>query len=196
MREILLQDCIVPVCAAEVRGGHAELRRLEGTAFFINENGVFVTARHVLEPVAEDKSFDLVWGLNVKSLDKSAANRFAHLQIWESAPYPFDVAVGKIHTRSLSWFSIPRKLHISPWQDVATQGYPKTAIHKAQDVLNINMRCLKGYILRDVQAGTELTRPHPDCYELSFPIAKGMSGAPLFVANNGRQEVTTHPPCS
>ena len=49
---------------------------------------------------------------------------------------------------------------------------------------------LKGYVQRLVEAGEiALIAPHPDCYELSFPVTSGMSGAPLFAAEGERQEL-------
>ena len=69
-------------------------------------------------------------------------------------------------------------------------GYPETALNTAAGNFNIHARMLKGYVQRLVDAGEiELIAPHPDCYELSFPVTSGMSGAPLFATEGDRQEL-------
>ena len=78
----------------------------------------------------------------------------------------------------------------SPWE-----AHPVTIIANLGEPIgesrfNIHARMLKGYVQRLVDAGEiELIAPHPVCYELSFAVTSGMSGAPLFVAEGGRQEL-------
>ena len=65
-------------------------------------------------------------------------------------------------------------------------GYPETALNTSAGNFNIHARMLKGYVQRLVAAGEiSLIAPHPACYELSFPVTLGMSGAPLFAAEGG-----------
>ena len=190
MRESLLQDYVIPICSAEMNGGAAELRRLLGTAFFINGEGVFLTAKHVLQAIADDASSGLEHGLCVKSHDATVANLFAPLQGWESAPEPYDIALGRLDARSRAWFSRPEESRAAPWRDVATLGYPETALNIAAGNFNIHARMLKGYVQRLVAAGEiDLIAPHPDCYELSFAVTSGLSGSPLFAAEMSRQEL-------
>ena len=190
MRESLLQDYVIPICSAEMSGGAAQLRRLLGTAFFINGEGVFLTARHVLQEIPQAQFHELVYGLCIKSEDTSAANVFAILRGWESAPEPYDIALGRVDARSRSWFSRPEGIRAAPWRDVAALGYPETGLNTAAGNFNIHARMLKGYVQRLVDAGEiELIAPHPVCYELSFAVTSGMSGAPLFAAEGGRQEL-------
>ena len=190
MRESLLQDYVIPICSAEMSGGAAQLRRLLGTAFFINGEGVFLTARHVLQGTPQAKVHELVYGLCIKSEDTLAPNVFAILRSWESAPEPYDIALGRVDARSRSWFSRPEGTGAAPWRDVAALGYPETALNTAAGNFNIHARMLKGYVQRLVDAGEiDLIAPHPVCYELSFAVTSGMSGAPLFAAEGGRQEL-------
>ena len=193
MRESLLQDYVVPICSAEISGGAAHLRRLLGTAFFINGTGVFLTARHVVQQFHQEQqaqSLGTVCGLCIKSQDVGVANQFAFLQGWERAPEPYDIAVGRVNAKSRSWFSPPEGIRSAEWQDVASWGYPQTALNTAADNFNIHERMLKGYVQRFVNAGEiELIAPHPDCYELSFAITSGVSGAPLFIVKSDRQEL-------
>ncbi len=189
MSDSLLQDYVVPICSAEASDGKATLIRLLGTAFFIDGAGTFLTASHVLEKLPR-ASPSLRHGLVAKSADVRRSNVFAPLRNWESAPKPHDIAIGKIEFPSRSWFSIPRKSFQSPWKDVATIGYPEAALNTDADSFNIHYRTLKGYIQRFVEAGEIAPiRPHPDCYELSFQITAGMSGAPLFTSDNNAQQL-------
>ena len=66
MRESLLQDYVIPICSVEMSAGAAQLRRLLGTAFFINGEGVFLTARHVLQGIPQAQFHELVYGLCIK----------------------------------------------------------------------------------------------------------------------------------
>ena len=187
MRESLRQDYVIPICSAEMSGGAAQLRGLLGTAFFINGEGVFLTARHVVQGLPQVQSHELVYGLCIKSEDKPATNVFAFLRGWESAPEPHDIALGRVDARSRSWFSRPKGTGAAPWRDVAAIGYPETALNIAAGNFNIHARRLKGYVQRLVDAGEiELIAPHPGLYELSFAVTSGMSGAPLFAAAGDR----------
>jgi len=47
------------------------------------------------------------------------------------------------------------------------------------------VRHLRGHMVRRLLAGRLLMEAHPEAFELSFPIPRGISGAPLFVARNG-----------
>ena len=187
----LLQDYVTPICLADMSAGKAVLRRLLGTAFFINDSGLFLTARHVLEGTVKDGTCKHLYGLIVKSQDEQPTSQFAKIQKWESASTPHDIAIGKVNFGSRSWFSVPRDFQQSPWKDIATLGYPETALNTAEGNFKIHVRALKGYVQRFVrQDEIELIRPHPDCYELNFPISKGMSGAPLFLTGSvNRQEL-------
>ncbi len=189
LRQSLLQDHIVPICVGDTSKGEVRLRRLLGTAFFVGNGGVFLTAKHVFEVTAQ-RSAKSSLGLVVESEDVGAKNLFAPLLAWEGAPLPNDVAVGRIGFSSTSWFSLAHGSLISHWLDVATLGYPESALDASPERFDIHLRALKGYVPRPVKAGAMgVLAPHPDCLELSFPVTSGMSGAPLFVARGGRQEL-------
>ena len=117
MRAPFLQDYVVPVCQAEVSANNAKLTRLEGTAFFINRDGFFLTAGHVLRVVMADSS-GLTWGLNLMGLT-SNHNFFAHLGEIDFAPTPFDIGIGRVNYPSQSWFSPYSADGARGWTDVA-----------------------------------------------------------------------------
>ena len=181
MRESLLQDYVIPICSAKRFKGSASLRQLLGTAFFVNGAGVFLTAKHLLQKIDKDTSGRVDYGLCVKSHDSTAADVFAPLNSWESAPEPYDIAIGRVDVRSRAWFSRPEESRATPWKDVATLGYPETALNTSAGNFNVHPRMLKGYVQRLVDAGEiDLIALHPLCYELSFPVTSGVSGAPLL----------------
>ena len=115
-RRAVLEDYVVPVCSAEVRGGRATLRRLLGTAFFIDNSGVFLTARHVLQGI--EQSAQVEAGLNVKAAHAGAVNLFAPLRGWESAPAPYDIAIRRVDFGSRCWFSALERRPASPREGI------------------------------------------------------------------------------
>jgi hypothetical protein len=188
MRAPFWQDYVVPVCQAEVSTNNEKLTRLEGTAFFINRDGVFLTAGHVLQVVKADAS-GLTWGLNLKGLT-SNHNFFAHLGEIDFAPAPFDIGIGRVNHPSLSWFSPYSADGARGWTDVKTLGYPASALNTTPEKFNIHLRLLKGYIQREINEDElPIHRPHPHCYELNFPIPNGLSGSPLFSTEGNRRQL-------
>ncbi len=191
MRKALLQDFIVPICRADILPHKARLTRLEGTAFFINDRGVFLTAGHVIRSIqATSNETHIGYGVNVKANDSAGTNAFVRLVEFEHAPSPFDVAIGKVDFISRSWFSVYSGAKIEGWKDVATLGYPQSALDPDPERFRIHLRSLKGHVQRAIGAD-ELPahRPHPDCFELNFAITNGLSGAPLFITRRDVQEL-------
>lgn len=181
MRAAVLQDYVVPICRAEISSGRANLTRLEGSAFFINESGIYLTAAHVMRSIGRAGPVSN-YGLNVKDINDATLNLFAPLHGYEFAPAPYDIAIGKIEYRSRSWFAVYQGPEIEGWLDIATFGYPASALNTTLEHFNIHLRLLKGYVQRPINAN-ELPahKPHPKCFELNFPIPNGFSGAPLFI---------------
>jgi hypothetical protein len=192
MRDALLQDFVVPICRSEIADGQATLRKLEGTAFFINGDGIYLTAAHVLKSiVAQPAESEVHYGLVVKPIDEPSDSLFAPLGKYEFAPAPFDIGIGAIVFRSRSWFHAYSGQKIEGWRDIATLGYPETALNSHPTDFNIHLRMLKGFIQRPIAADElPIHRPHPNCFELNFAVTAGLSGAPLFIAAGAnRQEL-------
>jgi hypothetical protein len=189
LRTDFLEDFVVPVCLAEEISGQAYLRHLMGTAFFVDLDGTFLTAAHILESIDARTGAGTLCGLNVKSDEDRPANIFSEIQEWEKAPSPFDIAIGKIRRNSRKWFEIADH-EIAAWKDVATMGYPEVSLNTIDDKFNVHMRMLKGYVQRIVKSGElQILGTHPDCFELSFAISSGMSGSPLFTVDNDRPQL-------
>lgn len=178
-REELFQDFVAPICSFDNIDGSARLAQFFGSAFFIDEEGTFLTARHVAE--ASSQCVDKPCGLVIKDPEDSSS-LVSPLGYIEKAPAPWDVAVGKIGAHSKCMFNWPSIGEFGPWHDVATFGYPDSAVMKTGERFDVHMRALKGYIVRELE-GHEFgfaVNGAPS-YELSFVVPKGISGSPLFV---------------
>jgi hypothetical protein len=183
MSAAFLQSYIVSICLCEDRGTSVALRSHVGTAFFFSKAGYFMTARHVVEEaIAKSISTGLRVGLAVKGEHGSSEDTEVHLvddSDFENCPDPFDIAVGHV-----SYFVdtplLFREFAPSLWQEVATLGYPASAIVPEGDGFWANLRAQRGYIQRatiprDIHIGD-----HPNGFELSFVLSAGMSGCPIF----------------
>jgi hypothetical protein len=155
----------------------------------VGQEGHFLTASHVLRAAFVNCGSSIV-GLVVKDPDGNGDNLFRPILRWNEAQSPYDIAAGRIGYASHSWFSAPTPFG-AHWLDVATYGYPETALNVGPAAFNIHLRTMKGHVQRPVPAGELPTiGRHPDCLELNFQIPAGMSGAPLFRAVGAdRQEL-------
>ncbi len=180
-----LEDYVVPVVEATLETSLARLSKLFGTAFFINNEGLFLTARHVLEKAHASRGRESEIGLNIRH-PVSGKNAYSPIVAYEFAPAPFDIAIGRSKYSAQSWFKTQEPENYV-WLDVATLGYPETALNVTDQNFNIHLRALKGYVQRKIKTD-ELPshRPHPECFELNFAVPNGMSGAPLFSPQNAQ----------
>jgi hypothetical protein len=179
---------IVPVCRCDETAGTANIRAFHGTAFFINDHGAFVTARHVVEAGAHDVARNGgILGLCVRRPGGGdcVISPIRELDV-ANAPHDlcFGVAYGDFPT-SLTVGELP----VGTWRDVAALGYPATAANISADGFWMYARGFKGYVHREVKSGQLPGGLHPDMFETSFRMPPGMSGAPLFVAHGGRHVV-------
>ncbi|HLF58355.1 MAG TPA: serine protease [Alphaproteobacteria bacterium] len=176
----ILQHFIVPVLSVVPNDRTVLPSHYFGTAFFINGDGVFLTARHVIEECeAEVASRGGECGLGVCKPGDDSSLFFGKVIVREFAPPPYDIAIGIIDvpTRAAFVFGETQKLLV--WDDVYTAGYPITAVHRDHGGSRIDARGHKGYVLRKVPQGHLLIHPHPDVIEVNFSITKGLSGAPV-----------------
>lgn len=180
---VFLQSYVVAVCLFEKDSDQAQLRALQGTAFFVGNCGLFLTARHVLEQAIDRcKGTDCEVGLVTKgSNGKTAEEVVTPLTTYEYAPPPYDIAIGLAPYKPASPLSLGA-IDVSIWQEIATLGYPTSASAKEGNALWMNLRAHRGYVQRttlprDIPIGT-----HPSGIELSFLLGPGMSGAPIFTS--------------
>jgi len=184
---LTLETYVVPICRFDIGEGKAVIRTFHGTAFFVGESGTFLTARHVIEDaITNVRNHGGFVGLCGKAEDFKS-NRAIPIQNSEFAPAPYDVAVGTTNYRCQSVFTV-EKIEVAMWADVAMLGYPSSTLVNSNGAIWMYLRGFKGYVQRTVSPEALPLSTHPCSFEASFPIARGMSGAPLFV-HAGRKDI-------
>ncbi|MCK1517405.1 trypsin-like peptidase domain-containing protein [Bradyrhizobium sp. 190] len=184
-----LQSFVAPIC--RFTGNHdVTVEELYGTCFLIGSDGIFLTARHVLEKVfTEIKARGGSAGaFPMQVVSDRVVSLAATILDYEFAPEPFDIAVFTTAYRSNTPFRLVQRT-VEVWQDVAAMGYPASNVHKSAERLEIQQRAHKGYIQRCIPAGRLHPGNHPNCFELNFSITNGLSGSPLFIYRGATDEV-------
>jgi hypothetical protein len=175
-----LETYIVPVCSFEVATGAARICECFGTAFFIDEAGTFITAGHVVrDGYASTENSNMFLGLCPRPTG-SETNVACRIVKHELAPAPFDVAFGKVDQSFPTNLTLASAV-VGTWRDVATYGYPVTSQNVSAEGFWMYGRGFKGYVHREIGKGHLRGGNHPDAFETSFSMPKGLSGAPLFV---------------
>lgn len=179
---MIMQSFISPLVSYKKdENGKAVLGQLFGTVFFINKDGIFLTAKHVVDSAleaAQENGSQI--GIVVKGQgEKSTESFIAELDTYEYYGDKVDVAIGKIN------YQIPPELKFTNakvadiYSDVITFGYPLDAIYES---VFYEARALKGYIQREIYANRDNAFVDSGCdtYELNFVVSRGMSGSPLI----------------
>src|SRR5262249_2299592 len=155
-----LETYMVPVCRFDSSSSGALIRSFHGTAFLVNDAGVFVTARHVLEKgsdaVAKHGGF---LGICVRP-PNGAGNVAANILSFAHADPPYDVSIGRCNG-SCSTLLTVGDVEVGPWRDVATFGYPETALNVSPKGFWMYGRGFKGYVHRLVKHGELPAGGHP-----------------------------------
>lgn len=188
-----LQSHVVPVCSYVRQSTmRSTIKALHGSAFFIDERGTFLTARHVVEGAIERAEADSsAWGLCQKyDQGKSPLNVMCKVLRFEFAPAPFDIAVGQSSYPSTTILTLSRHADAHEWSDVVTMGYPLTIVEWDSTRWDkLPLRCHKGYIQRVIPTGEMKLGDAAPGFELSFQISKGTSGAPVFISRHPKDVV-------
>lgn len=184
----IIEDHIVPVVRAFGRNQGIWDVQFHGTAFFIDDRGTFLTASHVIQRADEDfrKNGGFV-GLIVRHPTEPQRRTVAPIAAFETAAEPNDVAIGNVDfvgqglatKGAFVWPVDEQKVWM--WQDVWAAGYPESAIARIGEAQRHPPRGYHGYVMRRIPRGQVLTSPHPDLFELNFPVVNGVSGSPLVL---------------
>jgi hypothetical protein len=141
-----------------------------------------MTARHVIKG-ANDTTNENGNKIAIFPMVEQNGKRF-NLTVpivgYEFAPKPFDVAICSTDYKSETLLRL-EPIELEVWKDVATMGYPVSVTNNLINEYQIQQRVHKGYIQRLVPSGRMINGIHPDTFELSFAITKGLSGSPLFI---------------
>ncbi|KTD33835.1 hypothetical protein Lnau_2127 [Legionella nautarum] len=191
---MFLQSYVIPICQFELSKSEARIKKTIGTAFFINDTGFFMTAKHVIKDAIDNLKGDGGFiGLIVKGNEGKSPDNFAVPIIsYSLAENPYDIAVGITNYKCETPLRI-KDAEAGLWREVITLGYPVTALVQKPNDFRVNIRGHKGYIQRlislDDQAMSLEGQEHPNSFELNFTIGYGLSGSPLIVYNAQEQIV-------
>ncbi len=158
---------------------------LIGTGFFIAENGLFLTAKHVLMDVLDDNgnqthAISLVQFLEgsyvIRPILKCSSHEVADISVGISAP------MASSNGKTLKNKLIKLTSNIGEvGKGVFTYAYPKTVIkHSAKQTLHFNVDYYKGFIQKDYPNGRDKILLPGACFQTSMYIHGGASGGPVF----------------
>lgn len=182
--EIPPNEGVVPILQ-EVRQG---VLRLVGTGFYIARYGLFLTARHVLDELANEEEGTLSVGfiLHPADADKVHLRRIVRATLMK----PFDIAIGEANNYSDRFPNDPlRNRRAILTTEVPTDGSPLTTyaypeneildFTDDQTIPTVRSDYYKGELLRHVRVSEHPFIPYPH-YETSLEIRSGASGGPVF----------------
>jgi hypothetical protein len=179
----IIEDYVVPVLRFDTVEGRPSIRGFHGTAFFINRDGLFLTAAHVLQRAADDVVANGGYiAFPIRIPGDPSKRIVARVVDWAAAPIPNDVAIGRCDKATASCFFMGGETKVWMWQDVRTVGFPDSTRNVSDEgVWHLAPRGFKGHVTRRIRATDHFTRPHPDLFELSFAVPTGLSGGPVVV---------------
>jgi len=162
---------------------------LLGTGFFIANNGIFATARHVL-----DAPFDRHTGKQlfpVALIHFHEEGRYMMRPILRYAPHgSADVAVGVAApmTRDSDGAPLLNKIltlntqPVSVGSHVMTYAYPryKSTMTEQGQIFNVSGNCYDGKIVEHLPFGRDRVLLPGPCYRTNISIHHGASGGPVF----------------
>lgn len=165
--------------------GSAHVEEIHGTGFLFREDGIFLTAAHVLNSALATS--EKGWTAGVAG-NPGSGTQIAKINCYDFAPTGQDIAIGASAYRFKPWYSLGMgTYHV--WQRVAAAGYPEDAFINDEEKLTTPLRAHKGIIQRIIEPGHLALSPKAVGFELNFSPAPGISGAPLFIYKESHGEV-------
>ena len=165
-----LKKYIFPLVAITQPGSPLKIKRFIGTGFWIDEDGLFLTCKHVIESLADDEMPAIAQPFSQRS------DRF--IPVTKATCHSsHDVAVG-VAPKSAVEGVLPRYSgDLGLGLDVQAFGF--TDAGREGRTMNLDPRLLRGYISRF--SGDPFGLPSPSLIEVSFGSPCGFSGTPLLV---------------
>ena len=187
--EISTNDVVSPVVIAEKHQQGWSVGRLMGTAFYINDDGFFLTVGHVLRAAIDGAKQDYEHPSLLRRQKNTGEYKVGILDRYEFSPKPHDIAIGKIHGETKSYYELANPGTDLVWKNVHAIGYPDSTFIEVKGSKIISPRKLTGQVTRFLMED----EPRFDCansdFELSYRIPYKMSGSPLFIFDTSADEV-------
>lgn len=165
-----LDSYIFPIFSVTQDGNSLHVHRFLGTGFWIDDEGHFLTCKHIF------------YSLNSGQLPavgqpfRGKSDRY--IPILESKLHPkYDVAVGIVQKKSAG--SVLSRYTGALGLGLEVQAFGFTDSGKIGSSYELDVRLLRGYVTRFSEDSLDL--PSPSLLEVSFGSPNGFSGSPLLV---------------
>ena len=200
-----MMDMIVfPIIKALFYPEGVEVHKIIGTGFFLDENGIFLSARHIFQGrgSALDKEYAdgfAVYCVHAVNFESKYVVRYIDINSIKTRE-DTDVAIGKVETnqfgrpnKNITEDELKKTAHLNyvSGENVAVGTKIFTVAHPLTDVSNVS----KGRINIDVRSKAyegRITKHHPvsrdagliswPCYETDMEVKGGASGGPVFLS--------------
>jgi hypothetical protein len=161
--KIDVRNLVFPVIAGRETAEGFRRTAFRGTGFFISTRGLALTAAHVIHQNPEELRVAL------PATGGSSPMKAVELD-WAITLPNSDIAVLRVNVQSSQCF-LSRFDKVLNCEDVETTGLPESMFEtEASGSTRIDMRCARGYV----------SHGRGNWIAASFPLPKGMSGAPLI----------------
>ena len=147
-----------------------------GTGFFINANGVLLTAKHIFNGYDENKESLLVMFVDRNDKVYNIKTTIIHTS------KKYDIAALKVDVTNNSYFKVRNRklLNNSDYMTVEFSRISMDRDHSTgKQTTFFNPSCRKGNIITTYISEYPESEP-TKIIEVSFPVLQGASGAPLF----------------
>jgi len=202
----VMEMMVFPIIKALYYPGGREIHRLIGTGFFIDSDGLFLTARHVL--LGRGSAFDLegatdfaVYCVHSVNLNRKMVAR--HIDVASVKTHDWtDIAGGRVEMNqfgrgdgSITADELKNTAHlnhltsteVSVGTDIFTIAYPRTIVSHSPGNVAVELQSdsFTGRITTVYSQGRDRGMIPWPCYETDMEIMSGASGGPVFVSGAG-----------
>jgi V8-like Glu-specific endopeptidase len=203
-----MEMIVFPILKALYYPDGTEIHRLIGTGFFLNSDGLFLTARHVLNQDRgaaldrEDASGFAVYCVHTVNLQRKAVARYVDLSSIKMRN-DTDIAAGRVEPRqfgegdpsvtaeelkSTACVRLVTGDTLAVGTRIWSVAYPLTTVKQPQPgqvAIHAQSDAFEGTITKHYPERRDLGMLNWPCYETDMDIKGGASGGPVFIAGSG-----------
>lgn len=161
--KIDVRRLVFPLIAGRKTAKGFERVSFAGTGFFVGQRGLALTAAHVIR---HEAGIDLAAAL--PGADRPMKS---HSLLWGAVLPNSDIAIVRIAVEQSTCFAV-RFQEVLAGENVETTAIPESMLKTDEEGrTQVSLRCVKGYV----------SYGFDDRIFASFPLPRGMSGAPVIV---------------